>query len=409
MPLCLAADNKSKQVAYFNSISKTDTLQTIFNQVSGSQENWEKELSWAYSLGLFLGKKDSIQFQVTHDVYNQTFVLGVVPSKFKQAFQSACESVILKAGEEHSEDAISQLFNKQSIFNMQVPQEDFFSYYEFRKMFSECTHNSVAMLSLDLAILNWVIKAIVDHGEKCLMNVDRNLLMPLSALTMHPQIGEHCTKDVLIVLKCVHERLLASKPSSQTPNYSILITLIKMLDDGVIRKEFEKMATVLFLKENDNYLKSLLLLGPEHSFLKCLEKLLPEEKRTQYENEFHQVLESIIKVHTLGDSSNFLLKHGKHLVISSNYNYLCAIISGDSLEWENTNTMTKVIAVEKEPHLEVSRLFIICRLQLPTTILNQFTSCSSLKEFKEMLTIPLMRQNILTFWVSIEETSLIIQ
>ena len=328
MPLCLAADNKNSQGADIRSISKTDGVQAIFTQVMASQKDCEKELAWAYSLGFFMGKKDNIHFPVTH-----SNVIGVVVPNFIQAFQSASDSV-------NAEDAISKLFNKQLISNLAMLEDDYIEFAEFRKMFSGCAHDSVSMVSLDLAILNWLVKVIKALGKECSLMVDRNLLMPLSALTMHSHLGKHCTGDVLTVLTSVQKWLLTSISSSVSPNFSILLTLIKILDDGLIRMKVKEMATELFLKEDDNYFKSLLLLGPEDSFVMSVKELLLNGKRTQCKNEFHQQLEGNIIVHSLGDSSLLFFGHSKHLFLfSSDRNYLCANISEDSLNWEMNDSI----------------------------------------------------------------------
>ena len=317
----------------------------------------------------------------------------------------------------------SQTYNPISdLFDIEIIQKtEKYSNYPWyvRLQFAECAKKAIAMVAIDVANLKWMVHAIKTNPLDChMIEIKESIFMPLCALSMIPQIREHCTEDILIVLAEVKKYAdpeLYSYLNMEDYNPS-LFTLYKMLEDGPIRRKVDEIVAIVC---RYSYLDARMLLGDYHPLVRSTEKSFSDAERSSRETLLNCQGDCHRKVYAIGNRCIYGYENSRLNPYNAGFirihlhtvTILSAIIEQDNtLKWEGTTpTLVEKICFSNDPSppLEQVRLFIINQLPTPGTFQfwNDITSCTSILKFRELMTQAAIRQIILTYGITILESS----
>ena len=357
---CLGADTRvkdsSKTSDYIYRNTEDGTLQNIIineypehlSTFLVSCKAWDKELAWAYSLGVAMGRHRGMLS--TMNISGIISILGIDPEPLATNFTNLCDS-----DKWRENSPISHLFENQQLNKDLSSRICSINLAYARILFSKYSLISEATVALDVAILKWIAGEIRVKHVKRLVKIPWFLLQPICALTMIPSIGELCTDDILLVLTELLELIDSDKLSSKKllVHFRIMLTLIKMLDDGPIRKKVVEIASLVYHMEKAACAESRLILGDEHPFVRSMEEDLPKV-------DLHLRLQHRLdhKLYSIGDSKDLRLDAGYPFISIRNRHYLSAMItSEESLIWDRDDPVHPVhITIWNKPSVNPKQM-----------------------------------------------------
>ena len=188
-----------------------------------------------------------------------------------------------------------------------------------------------------------------------------------------------------------------------------LLTLVKILDDGPVRRKVEEIVTTMHPMVEQAYVDCRMFLGDEHPIVKQIKKEMENGRRSsdtslnlQCQCDRKMYAMSFIGCTHSYDPLACFIDIDEHYHVS-------AIIKADkTLCWEGSNPkLGKSIRFTNKPsgHSRQTRLFIISQLPAPATFWELVASCTSLEMFEEILKEPSVRIMILAYEMTILESS----
>ena len=432
--VCLAAKKLDPNVVHCNvpsSKGKVDGLKTIimkeypelFPPFLVSCKDWDRDLAIAFALGLALGKQYDQSNTSTKAECEMIELknVGTGPdegkrtiARIKNLSKAVSANMEWKDGSQ-TYNPISELFNIEKIESV---GDDSNYLVVVRHLLAYCAKKAIAMVAIDVAILKWMAHAIKIKPHDCpMIEISESIFMPLCALSMIPQIGEHCTDDILAVLSEVQKYADPEIHSSfDMDHYNpTLFTLYNLLDDGPIRKKVEVIVEMVCHYSTKSYLSARMLLGDDHSILRATERNFSEEERSLRENLYNCQVDCHRKVYSIGNrcingyANSILYPHNNGFIQIYMNTTLSAIIGqDDTLKWEGTTpTLGKEIYFFNDPSPHPKRLFIINQSLAPAPLQfwQDITSCTSITKFREIMEKPAIRQIVLTYGLTILESS----
>ena len=431
---CLAAKKLDPNVVHCNvpsSKGKVDGLKTIilekypelFPPFLVSCKDWDRDLAIAFALGLALGKQCEQLDTSTNaecEMIEWKYV-GTAPSEGNRITariinlsRAVSANLEWKDGSQ-TYNPITELFSIEKIQNV---GNDSNYFVMVRHLLAYCAEKAIAMVAIDVALLKWMVHAIKANPLKCnLLEISESIFMPLCALSMIPQVGEHCTDDILTVLTEVQKYAdPETHSSSDMDNYNpTLFTLYKMLDDGPIRRKVEEIVEMVCHYSISSYLSARMILGDDHSIVRATEEKFSDEERSLRETLFTCQAECHRKVYSIGNrcinghaNSRVYPQNNGFIQIYMNTTLSAVVEQDNTLKWEGTTpALGQEIIFSNDPSPHPKRLFIINQLlaPIPLQFWQDITSCTSITQFQEIMKKPVIRQIILTYGLTILESS----
>ena len=434
--VCFAADKLDPSIVQCNVPRNKDEVDSLTTMIIKKHpellppflvacKGWDGDLAIAFALGLALGKQcDQPKFMNTstntkYEMIEWKYVetgpgegkrVTVHVKNLDKALSANWE---WRYGSE-TYNPLAELFDSE-----RIPRTESKSNYieKARRILAQYAKKSIAMVAIDVANLKWMVHAIKTNPLDChMIEISEAIFMPLCALSMIPQVREYCMDDILIVLTEVQKFTGPEFLTSfdiQDYNRS-LFTLFKMLDDGPIRKVLEEIVKVVCPYSS---LSARLILGDDHSIVRSSEETISNEKRTLLKTLFDCQAECHRKVYTIckkcihGYANSRLDPNTSGFItIYINSTLSAIILPGKILKWEGTApTLGKEINFSNNPspHPRQVRLFIISQLPgpVPLQFWQDITSCTTIVTFQKILEKPATRQIILTYGITILESS----
>lgn len=265
---------------------------------------------------------------------------------------------------------------------------------------------------MDVAILQWSAEAIHSNPADVLQ-IDQVSLQFVCALSMNPLIGKPLMDDIQTVVEQTRPWAIESNfsLSFRGAQLSHLLTTIKLLDaDSSIRLELETIAAKMYAKGENACAESRLILGPSHPFVLTMEKSVSKEKLGLCEAQMQSQFMCGRKLHSLGGPDSIISFELDQYFITrhSPTHLLRAIIKEGEFEWkEKVPTAASDMYFDNKPSKDPKdfHLFIVSRLRPPPAFCEEVTSCTSLKDFLKLLKDSTIRQMILTYGITILESS----
>ena len=433
--VCLAANSHNTEVPQCNlPIREIDSLKNIIMKKHPevippflvSCNNWDMDEARAFAIGLALGKQSygpkamntsaealdkecemigCVNYWISSDrekrvIVNMKELLSVISANFEW-----------KKGDQ-TYNPIAEFFNIQEI---QKPETHKSVMYPelVRRLFLKYAKCATAMIAIDVAILKWLshtiqlLSASVEN-KRSILHLDTSLVAPVCALSLYQQIREFCEEDILIFLSEVQWYY---EPIRKMENlyFPTLLTLLKTLDDGLIRSKVKEIAEKVKPRESD-FIFSRLILGIDNPIVKSLEGKLSTAEYARFDALWPHQIACGRKVHSMNNNSMFSCDPIGILLYFHYPTYTSALIKEDNtLEWEGTSNFAVVeqIKCSNEPGPQPKQLclFIISQLSPPSAFWKEVTSCTNMAEFNKCLEKPLTRIWILTYEISILESS----
>ena len=388
-------------------------------------KGWDKDLAMAFAAGLVLGKLcekqefnrketngqgkekecDILTFDIV-DIYKTDVQVNLIMGTLNKAISANLEW----KEKDKIYNPFSELFDIQSVQKAKM-YLSYITLENVRRVFVKYAKNATAVIAIDVAILKWLLHAInAKPKDYHIVGVEGPIIMPICALSMHPKIGEYLTNDILTVLTQMEYYTDTECSYYKNVDFltSSLITVVKMLEDGPIRTKVVEMVAKMYPVVKRSYLDCRMLLGSEHSIVKHMEERIEDEVISNSSSILQQ-LKCDKKLHTM--SFSFFDIISQNLSFSSvwEHRYLIATIETDStLIWEETTPKFEweVSFINKsDSHPRQMRLFIFSQLPVPDNFWKIATSCSSLPMFEEILKTPIVKRMIITYGISIFESS----
>ena len=400
--LSTAADNSSQTVPNPKCSAEKPlySLQTLImkqycEKFPSIYVSWGKELAVAFGLGLALGKQSKIAKLGTTKTEETTLF---VSQKELGVFISDNASWELDNGASYNPFDI--LFDSKCVQNIPKPKP--METLKFRSEYAKCALNPEAMIAVDTAILQWLAQAI-HLRPRDVLQIDKVVLQFVCALSMHPFIGKLLMDDI----QCVVEQICRYCTEE---SFSHILTIIKFLDDkSPIRLELEVIAAKMYASARNSCPESRMLLGPSHPLVLSMEKNASEEEFVLCDAKMQSQLVFGRKLYSQcgHDSAYGFELHQLFMSILHPTYLLKANIVVDGIEWkEKIPIVADVIYFYNRPSEDpMHNLFIISTLSLPPDFCEEVTSFTSLKKFHKYMEGPSIRRMILTYGITILESS----
>ena len=406
VPTCLVSASSEKCVTNpdINSIKEVDSLQAIILKRLSEDilgylvliKSWEKDLAWAFSLGLSMGKQANELTVLTAGIsYVEVNVSKENLFKFIHNSQSVKEDLT-------TINPFSELFDLKALLQM-LHDRTTTTLPEFRLLFSKCALSYNTMISVDLAILQWLVREIKRKPPNQVIDIVPSLILPICSISLHPQVGQYFTNEVHLVLthfeKWIFSDIFCNWADYHFLTFTSLLTIIKVHDeDCKVWQKASEIAARMYPKISNSCWKSRMLLGPDHIFEKSMEaqSMTPENLRVCIAKVSSQL---DCKVHSAKDDP---------FTIIVKATYMIAKIDGNTLRWEGLGaSFRNKIWFTEQPGAEPKqiRLFICCRFPPPVSFWTKVISWTNLKEFYGILKTSFMRRMILTYGMTILESS----
>ena len=302
--------------------------------------------------------------------------------------------------------------------------EDRLSFFDVRYVFGKCAKQPAAMVLVDVAILKWTNQLIGMKGSNPVL-AEPSIVQALCGLSLYPQVAEQCKNDIIRVLDQFPPAYSHFSFTLGMQNYfSGLLTAIKILGPSEIRTKIEEITAFIYKKGTEfnplneksfAYVGPLarMLLGEKHELLSSMEKNVPMQEIALWDITLSSLLasnnhnlHSLISGGTIGYDPKELIVR-----VSSDFsNVFCssALVSKDNLIWYKAPTNCAAVRFEYSFNLgrdTPTCLHVICLIRPPAIIWDEITSCKRLEEVRVLLKGLRMRQAILTYGLSILETS----
>lgn len=409
--VCLAAKPSNNSDAKPGEVDSLRTM--VMKQHSGlipskllvSLNSFDEAAEDAYNLGLALGNlcskqtdtnsssssSSSMEKQKEHKCGLLTLVsvpLGTEVSVDTSIVQSKLEV----------SDSFTKLFTIEVI--QKVKDDVRVDLDTVRRSCAKHALSANSMIAIDVAVLKWVVHAIEtkpkDMGP---IFISRDMLLALCSLAVHPQFGERCMSDVILVLNHI------PFTDSQVKHYTTsLLTLIKFLEVGPIRTIVEEVVTKLCSTGKLDYKNTVMLLGYGGPFVELLKKNALEADNSlidwqynMYKRDIHSMCIHMIQSFSLRETFIAFTYHTR----------LSAVIQHDSvLNWEEITVVEykKSFEFVNETDDQQTRLFIFCKLKVPDSFWDEMKFCKDVKEFQKAINQPKIRRMIFTYGITILES-----
>lgn len=359
-------------------------------------KSWTTEIAWAYSIGRALGMEKKVLTQTS--TKDNTKILLIHPEKvfaFLQDFEAAVNKYSAKT---IGKDIFTRLFNMDLLRNKLTSLSEPQTLEKIRNLFALCVISTAGMVTLDLAILNWLDQEVQDTFGKEHFYVEPFVIESLCALSIHPQVEEYCTDKIMRVIGGIQ-----SSSKNEWSFFFSFLNIIKQLDPCPIRTAIGQLAVMIFKEiyqpDSENFvLECRLQLGHGHEIFKLLETFVPAEEIQLVEASLQQIA-NIPEVFSLNDVWRIMMDLPDFKIVFLDKQFVqIAIVSEDNkLEWEHTETIsTNMVEFQMQEvsgnssfgamgTLPKSRIFIMYRLQLPATILNEIKSCTDYEPLQQLM------------------------
>ena len=423
----VAADSSSQRAVHIDHDVHKNTCGLLDIVVKHYPENlppflvtckgWGNERAKAFAIGLAIGKHTETATKIKLFRDNTITTLGVSTKELRK---------ILKENENWKWDTLS--YNPfEKLINLESFLESAYFYSEnmelvgHRGLLAEHAQSAETMIAVDVAILQWFAHQIQANPNK-VIEVDHYMLLPICALSLDPLISKFLMDDIQIVVDHARHWTNANYYSIRSEevqlslfvaeiNFSALLTLIKLLDeDSPIRLKLETITAGMYTAEVNACAESRLILGPNHPLVLSMEKNASIGKLQLCNTQMQLQLSCGRKVHSFcGDDSILIFDPHRDFLIKNKRIYLLtAEVEKDNLNWEMKEPMVaRLIYFENKPGKDPAqnRLFIISKLRPPAAFCEIVLSFKSLLEFRVLLGVSKMRRMILTYGITILESS----
>ena len=408
---CLAAD-KSSKLACKSAPAMSQSALDVRTNTCGLQylimkqhpekimhylmscKNFSKELAVTFAIGLALGK------------YTDMTILGT--SRSGRASDIYVSPQLLRKTISANANCFEVLFDLKGV--LKIPQLEIMGLSEFRAHFADNAVTAEAMIASDVAILQWLARAIHTQPKEVSPNdvssddmseVGQIMLLPFCALSIDPLIGSFLVDDI----KCVLEQV--KHATRDKVQFAPLLTLIKLLDDdSPISPDLETIAAKVYPKRSNACAESRMILGPNHPFVLTMEKGASQETLDLCDIQIQEQHSCDRKLYSIGDGMSLNFDQNAMFLVTNNkpIHVLYATFDKDDyFSWdEKYSKVADKIYFERFSH---SLLLIISMLRPPSTFCESVTSCTSLKDFQKLLQGSSIRRMILANGISILETS----
>ena len=427
--VCLAAEKSNPYITDCNvSSSEVDGLRTmlmnnhpeLLTPFLVSCNGWNRDLAIAFSLGLALGKKcdrtkytnsiaDADTMEEAYEMIDWNYIQpGGKRAKvvIKNVERALSVNWKWKDGNQ-TYNPFSELFDIKEIQNPEnfknVDKPD-----RLRRLFAKFAKNAIAMIAIDVAILKWMVYAIRIKSDEChMIEIGESTFMPLCALSMIPNVGDHCTEDILIVLSEVQLYTDPVHPSRFDVEYLTpsILTLFKLLEDGPIRAKVMEILTLMLPLGREPFLPTRMLLGDDHPFLR---ETFSDEDCSSKQSDLKLQDECQRKVYSIGNTCINSYSNSAFIKIYTHTNLSALVEQNNTLKWEGTNPRLGDdirFSNQPTPPPRQVRLFIISQLPIPDIFWKAITNCTSMQLFQELMTKVAIRQMILSYGITILESS----
>ena len=412
--ICLAADNSSKLAcksvpvmsqSALNVHTNTSGLQTLIMNQHPEQiipylmscKNFSEELAMAFAIGLDLGKHTEILSKLRGYSQKNTRYVIIITDELRK---------ILLDKINWMSDPFEKLFDSTCLHKALNLNKGSLEFPEFQSVFAKCAVNAEAMIAVNVAILKWFVFEVHSKPDEVL-HVAPSLLQSVSALSMNPLISKFLMDDTQIVIEQAKLWTDADYYFSSTYEvyFSSLLTLLKFLDDdNPIRSDIETIAAIMYVNGEKTCVESRLTLGANHPFVLSMEKDASKEKLALCDTQMQTQIKCRRKLHSLGYGWNLFFDRDKMFLGKNKLPHLLwAIVKEDDLEWEMNDPL--LADINYFENSDQSRLFILSMLRPPSTFCESVTSCTSLKDFQKLLQRSAIRRMILTYGITILESS----
>ena len=440
---CLAADILG---------SKHDSLKAIIVKQCPAEllppllvkcNGWDKDVAAAFALGLALGKQcvmascdsttsnnssfnaDGLQKEgewvtCSYTYYGlDTELNGLKNGNRAKVVIKDLERVI-SANLEWKDDSgthnpLSEMFDVKAMGSL----ENYICMNELdledaRLLLAKCAKKPIAMIAIDVAILQWLVSAIKTKPKNChMIEIAEAIFMPLCALSMRSLIREHCTIDILYVLSEMQNYADPVNGNYSDVEYYTpsLLAIYKFLEDGPTRTKVEEILIMLcpFGRQENAFVIIRLLLWNDHPFVKLMEGYFSSDKLSSCEVSLHLQAEWNRKMYSIGHTYYGGFQPHYDIIHIYEHTFLSAIIEqDDTLKWETTTPILGIeIIFRNKPglHPKQVRLFIINQVPTPDSFWQAIYSCASLSSFQKLLTKSEIKQTILSYGITILESS----
>ena len=425
--LCLAGDMLSSDIDSLRDMIMDkfppDMLPPLYVTFNG----WDRDVAMAFALGLTLGEQcvaassnstssNSSSHQKKWEMITWSYTWQELESGSRGKVVIKNLSRLMSAVLEwnHNDQAynpLSELFDVQGLRNPENYEDnDEMDLEDVRLLLAKYTKKSIAMITIDIAILKWLVSAIKAKPDRYhMVEIDESLFMPLCALSMSSLMSEHFTEDILVVLSEVQN--LADPafyfPTDVRHYTASLVTIYKVLEDGLIRTKVEEILTMMCPNRIQTLFNIRMLLWNDHPFVKLMEAFFPADQLSSYEASLQRQADWNRKVYSIGHT--YIDGTTSELIYINEFTFLSANIEEDGiLKWEATTPILgDEILFGNEPGLypKQVRLFVISQIPVPLWFWQAVTSCRSLLKFQKLLTEPVIRYMILTYGITILESS----
>ena len=399
---------------------------------------WEKEYAQAFSIGLYLGKSTEMMDMLG---FGKEMHLKVCPYELKEFLLKIVASTWKDEDEKpiKFEAAFNHLFNSALLIDelriigppplnangvitgMKYPNIflgtcnscEGLTLGELRHIFAKHAIKPAAMASVDVTILKWLLHGIQKTGKECLLPLELPVVQAMCGLVMYPHFEELCAGDVLAVLNQFERFLDSDVNKSLKIIIPSLITVIKMLVPSSVRTKVEGILAKIYRKDFEVIgLVCRLLLGDSHDFIKAMEESIPKEVLDRWSASVISSSNHNNKLHSLSGLNNPGLVNFS-IGIFPNYAlyFKCVKVAEDIIMWsEADEILTSAITIRDVRDSVLlpwqSRLLLVCLIKPPAQFWDEIHSCINLKMLRNLIESSKMKQMILTYGVSILETTM---
>ena len=284
---------------------------------------------------------------------------------------------------------------------------------EVRYIFAKHAKSAEAMVLVDVAVLKWLVQVIKKNKEDgYLIQLESPVVQAICALVID---GDYCVSDVFTVFNEV-ERYVNSDFNVDFICPSLL-TVIKMLAPSAIRTKVEDIVSKVYRKNVDVIgPQCRLFLGDNHDFVKAMEENISKEQIERwYDSETSPPwFDQNRKLHSLS-GGKFDLRYSPKIYIDifpiCVLVFKSALVDKDNIEWKGTMEKLSVsMTIRNDPDSNLlhdqSHLFLVCMILPPDVFWEAINKRKKLAMLQELMESSKMKQMILTYGVSIVETTL---
>ena len=228
---CLASDsNSSNNSSNGNNGIRDDPM--FLENFDDLKENHDVVVSFAHAL---LYQHELVRYD------NGSAKVLVLTGKLTELITAEYNSSTDKINPFH------EFFNVDALLSNLKRSKAEISLFQFRKLMSSCAINNMAMVSADIAIVNWLGEAFVKHID---IKIKPSLLYYICLLELHPNLSLKSTADICFLLSRVHRMIKANRFSKEElSQYAYVFTrLINVLESSQVIDKILKISDTILAK-----------------------------------------------------------------------------------------------------------------------------------------------------------------